>query len=73
VSYLTDRAERAGIRSGLVLENVGRGPDAGSIHRGLEKSPGHRRNILYRNARGLLKRFPWFDSIWNKAVKQPVP
>ena len=32
-----------------------------------------RRNILYRNARGLLKRFPWFDSIWNKAVKQPVP
>lgn len=43
----SDRAERAGIRSGLVLENVGRGPDAGSIHRGLEKSPGHRRNMLH--------------------------
>jgi uncharacterized protein YkwD len=40
------RVERAGIRSGLVLENIGRGYSAAEIHRGLLESPGHRANIL---------------------------
>ncbi|MGB0680970.1 MAG: CAP domain-containing protein, partial [Polyangiales bacterium] len=41
-----DRVERTGLRSGLVLENIGRGYDAWQIHRGLMRSPGHRANIL---------------------------
>jgi uncharacterized protein YkwD len=40
------RVARAGIRTGLVLENIGRGYGAGEIHRGLMQSPGHRANIL---------------------------
>lgn len=41
-----DRVERAGYRSGLVLENIGRGYGAAEIHRGLVGSPGHRANLL---------------------------
>lgn len=41
-----ERVERAGIRTGLVLENIGRGYGAGEIHRGLLQSPGHRANLL---------------------------
>jgi uncharacterized protein YkwD len=41
-----DRAEAAGIRSGLLLENVGQGPSASAIHRGFMASPGHRENLL---------------------------
>jgi uncharacterized protein YkwD len=40
------RVEASGIRSGLVLENIGRGYSALEIHRGLLGSPGHRANIL---------------------------
>ncbi len=40
------RVERAGYRSGLVLENVGRGPDLDHLHELLLKSPGHRSNML---------------------------
>lgn len=40
-----DRVSRAGIRSGLVLENIGRGYGASAIHQGLLDSPGHRANI----------------------------
>jgi uncharacterized protein YkwD len=40
------RVEAAGIRTGLVLENIGRGYSALEIHRGLLGSPGHRANIL---------------------------
>ena len=42
----TARLEAAGIRSGLVLENIGRGYSAGEIHRGLLASPGHRANVV---------------------------
>ncbi len=41
-----DRVTHAGYRSGLVLENIGRGYSAAEIHRGLMESPGHRANIL---------------------------
>lgn len=41
-----DRVRAAGLKSGLVLENIGRGYSARGIHRGLLKSPGHRANIL---------------------------
>jgi uncharacterized protein YkwD len=41
-----ERVERAGFRSGLVLENIGRGYGAAEIHRGLLQSPGHRANVL---------------------------
>ncbi|NOY94757.1 MAG: CAP domain-containing protein [Deltaproteobacteria bacterium] len=41
-----ERVERAGIRTGLVLENIGRGYGAAEIHRGLLESPGHRANLL---------------------------
>jgi len=41
-----ERVERAGIHTGLVLENIGRGYGAGEIHRGLLESPGHRANLL---------------------------
>ncbi len=41
-----DRVHRAGLSSGLILENIGRGYSATEIHRGLMASPGHRANIL---------------------------
>ena len=41
-----DRVTRAGYRSGLVLENIGRGYSAAEIHEGLLQSPGHRANLL---------------------------
>jgi uncharacterized protein YkwD len=41
-----DRVRRAGLESGLILENIGRGYSATEIHRGLMSSPGHRANIL---------------------------
>lgn len=41
-----DRLRRAGLRSGLALENVARGYGAREIHEGLMGSPGHRANIL---------------------------
>jgi uncharacterized protein YkwD len=44
-----DTAERiagAGIQSGLILENIGRGYGAAEIHASLMQSPGHRANIL---------------------------
>jgi uncharacterized protein YkwD len=42
----SDRLSRAGVRSGLVLENIGRGYSAAEIHRGLLESPGHRANLV---------------------------
>ena len=44
-----ERVARAGYRSGLVLENIGRGYSAREIHEGLLASPGHRANILNRD------------------------
>jgi len=41
-----DRVARAGIRSGLTLENIGRGYSPDEVHAGLMQSPGHRGNIL---------------------------
>jgi uncharacterized protein YkwD len=41
-----DRARRAGIRTPLVLENIGRGYSPDEVHRGLMESPGHRENVL---------------------------
>jgi uncharacterized protein YkwD len=41
-----ERVQRAGLRSGLVLENIGRGYSAQEIHSGLLESPGHRANIF---------------------------
>jgi uncharacterized protein YkwD len=41
-----ERLDRAGITSGLVLENIGRGYSAAEIHEGLMSSPGHRAAIL---------------------------
>jgi len=41
-----DRVHRAGLESGLILENIGRGYSASEIHRGLMSSPGHRANVL---------------------------
>ncbi|MCB9615050.1 MAG: hypothetical protein H6722_21645 [Sandaracinus sp.] len=43
------RVAAAGYRSGLVLENIGRGYSAREIHEGLLASPGHRANILNRD------------------------
>ncbi|MAQ15968.1 MAG: hypothetical protein CMN30_14390 [Sandaracinus sp.] len=40
------RVAAAGVRTGLVLENIGRGYGASEIHRGLMASPGHRANLL---------------------------
>jgi uncharacterized protein YkwD len=45
-----DRVARAGVRTPLVLENIGRGYSVDEIHRGLMESPGHRENILNRDA-----------------------
>lgn len=41
-----DRVRRAQLRTGLVLENIGRGYGANEIHRGLVESPGHRANLI---------------------------
>jgi uncharacterized protein YkwD len=41
-----DRVKRAGIRTTLVLENIGRGYSPDEVHRGLMDSPGHRANVL---------------------------
>jgi uncharacterized protein YkwD len=43
-----DRIRRAGIRTPLVLENIGRGYSPDELHRGLMESPGHRQNLLNR-------------------------
>ena len=42
----SERLQRAGLRSGLVLENVARGYGPREIFDGLMASPGHRANIL---------------------------
>jgi uncharacterized protein YkwD len=44
------RIRRAGIRTALVLENIGRGYSADEVHRGLMDSPGHRANVLNPDA-----------------------
>lgn len=41
-----DRVRAAQLRSGLVLENIGRGYSASEIHGGLLGSPGHRANLI---------------------------
>jgi uncharacterized protein YkwD len=41
-----DRIERAGVRTTVVLENIGRGYSPDEVHRGLMDSPGHRANVL---------------------------
>ncbi len=41
-----ERVERAGLRSGLVLENIGRAYGARALHDGLLESPGHRATLL---------------------------
>lgn len=46
----SDRLRRAGVRSALVLENIGRGYSAREIHEGLMLSPGHRGNLLHTGA-----------------------
>ena len=48
-----DRVLRAGIRTGTLLENIGRGYSAAEIHRGLMDSPGHRANLLHPAVRSL--------------------
>lgn len=48
-----DRVSRAGLRTTLLLENIGRGYGAEEIHAGLMESPGHRGNILYPDARAV--------------------
>jgi uncharacterized protein YkwD len=45
-----DRVKRAGIRTTLVLENIGRGYSPEEVHRGLMDSPGHRANLLSAEA-----------------------
>lgn len=45
-----DRVARAGVRTPLVLENIGRGYGPAEVHRGLMDSPGHRANILSPDA-----------------------
>lgn len=46
----SERVQRSGIRTGLVLENIGRGYSAAEIHRGLMDSPGHRANLVSPDA-----------------------
>ncbi len=46
----SDRLAKAGIVSGLVLENIGRDYSARALHEGLMRSPGHRANIVSREA-----------------------
>jgi uncharacterized protein YkwD len=45
-----DRAKRANVDAMLILENVARAFTAGEAERGLMNSPGHRANILNREA-----------------------
>lgn len=45
-----DRVRSAGLHSGLVLENIGRGYSAREIHDGLVASPGHRANLVNPDA-----------------------
>jgi uncharacterized protein YkwD len=45
-----DRVTRAGLRSTLILENIGRGYSPEEVHRGLMDSPGHRANLLHPQA-----------------------
>jgi uncharacterized protein YkwD len=45
-----DRVRAAGVHSGLILENIGRGYSASEIHRGLLDSPGHRANLINPSA-----------------------
>lgn len=42
-----DRVARAGVRTSIVLENIGRGYSLREVHDGLLASPGHRGNILH--------------------------
>jgi uncharacterized protein YkwD len=42
-----DRVTRAGVRSRIVLENIGRGYGLREVHESLMASPGHRGNILH--------------------------
>jgi uncharacterized protein YkwD len=46
----SDRVTAAGIRTGLVLENIGRGYSLSEVHAGLMQSPGHRSNLLHAQA-----------------------
>jgi uncharacterized protein YkwD len=48
-----DRVARAGLRTTLLLENIGRGYNADEIHAGLMESPGHRGNVLHPDVRVL--------------------
>jgi uncharacterized protein YkwD len=41
------RVERAGVRTSLVLENIGRGSSLHEVHAGLMASPGHRGSLLH--------------------------
>src|SRR5262249_103464 len=41
-----ERLTRAGLSSGLVLENLGRGYSSREVHEGLMASPGHRATLL---------------------------
>jgi uncharacterized protein YkwD len=41
-----DRVANAGIRTSLVLENIGRGYSLNEVHASLMESPGHRGNLL---------------------------
>lgn len=43
-----DRVARAGLRTAVVLENIGRGYSLREVHDGLMSSPGHRGNILHK-------------------------
>jgi uncharacterized protein YkwD len=45
-----DRAKKAGVDAMLILENVARAFTPGEAERGLMNSPGHRANILHREA-----------------------
>jgi uncharacterized protein YkwD len=45
-----DRVVHAGIRTSLVLENIGRGYSLHEVHAGLMESPGHRGNLLHPQA-----------------------
>jgi uncharacterized protein YkwD len=45
-----DRVARSGLRTTLVLENIGRGYSPEEVHRGLVDSPGHRANLVHPQA-----------------------
>ena len=46
----SERVTRAGVRTSLVLENIGRGYSLAEVHAGLMQSPGHRSNLLHAQA-----------------------